>query len=80
MSRSRPTGSSTSGEVDSLTAPLDISERKRGEALFAGESVSLMIATGVALEHILNVLVRLSKTTVPARLGFALPLEPMASV
>src|SRR6266513_6089963 len=47
-----------SGEIDSFTGTtVDISERKRGEALFAGEKRLLeMIATGVALEHILNVL------------------------
>ena len=41
-----------SGEVDSYTGTtVDISERKRGEALFAGEKRLLeMIATGVALE------------------------------
>src|SRR5947199_3129008 len=45
-----------SGEVDSYTGTtVDISERKRGEALFAGEKRLLeMIATGVALEEILN--------------------------
>ena len=42
-----------SGEVDSFTGTtVDISERKRGEALFAGEKRLLeMIATGVALER-----------------------------
>jgi hypothetical protein len=45
-----------SGEVDHYTGTtVDISERKRGEALFAGEKRLLeMIATGVALEEILN--------------------------
>jgi PAS domain S-box-containing protein len=45
-----------SGEVDNYTGTtVDISERKRGEALFAGEKRLLeMIATGVALEEILN--------------------------
>src|SRR2546429_2009873 len=44
------------GEVESYTGTtVDISERKRGEALFAGEKRLLeMIATGVALEEILN--------------------------
>jgi PAS domain S-box-containing protein len=44
------------GEVESYTGTtVDISERKRGEALFAGEKHLLeMIATGVALEEILN--------------------------
>src|SRR5882724_2104842 len=45
-----------SGEVDRyIGTTVDISERKRGEALFAGEKRLLeMIATGVALEEILN--------------------------
>src|SRR5436190_8735659 len=45
-----------SGEVDSyIGTTVDISERKRGEALFAGEKRLLeMIATGVPLEEILN--------------------------
>src|SRR5713101_6206460 len=45
-----------SGEVDRYTGTtVDISERKRGEALFSGEKRLLeMIATGVALEEILN--------------------------
>ena len=47
-----------SGEVDHYTGTtVDVSERKRGEALFAGEKRLLeMIATGVALEEILNTL------------------------
>src|SRR4029077_12041958 len=47
-----------SGEVDRyIGTTVDISERKRGEALFAGEKRLLeMIATGVALEEILNAL------------------------
>src|SRR5947207_5484354 len=47
-----------SGEVDSyIGTTVDITERKRGEALFAGEKRLLeMIATGVALEEILNCL------------------------
>jgi len=53
----RPVGGE-SGEVDHYTGTtVDISERKRGEALFAGEKRLLeMIATGVALEEILNAL------------------------
>src|SRR6266403_161915 len=45
-----------SGEVDRyIGTTVDITERKRGEALFAGEKRLLeMIATGVALEEILN--------------------------
>src|SRR6478609_538224 len=47
-----------SGEVDSYTGTtVDISESKRGEALFAGEKRLLeMIATGVALKEILDAL------------------------
>ena len=47
-----------SGEVDRyIGTTVDISERKRGEALFVGEKRLLeMIATGVALKEILNVL------------------------
>ncbi len=47
-----------SDEVDHYTGTtVDITERKRGEALFAGEKRLLeMIATGVALKEILNVL------------------------
>src|SRR6476620_2798055 len=49
---------SESVEVNHYTGTtVDISERKRGEALFAGEKRLLeMIATGVALEKILNAL------------------------
>src|SRR3981081_3795950 len=45
-----------SGQADRYTGTtVDISERKRGEALFAGEKRLLeMMATGVALEEILN--------------------------
>src|SRR6184192_1812819 len=47
-----------SGEVDRYVGTtVDITERKRGEALFTGEKRLLeMIATGVALKEILNVL------------------------
>src|SRR6266478_1687046 len=47
-----------SGEVDNyIGTTVDISERKRGEALFAGEKRLLeMIASGVPLEEILNAL------------------------
>src|SRR2546423_6810821 len=46
------------GEVESyIGTTVDITQRKRGEALFAGEKRLLeMIATGVALNEILNVL------------------------
>src|SRR5438552_19122960 len=48
----------SAGEVESYTGTtVDITQRKRGEALFAGEKRLLeMIATGVALNEILNVL------------------------
>src|SRR5438067_7747962 len=44
------------GEVDRyIGTTVDITERKRGQALFAGEKRLLeMIATGVAIEEILN--------------------------
>jgi PAS domain S-box-containing protein len=47
-----------SGEIDRyIGTTVDITQRKRGEALFAGEKRLLeMIATGVALNEILNVL------------------------
>jgi PAS domain S-box-containing protein len=47
-----------SGEVDRyIGTTVDITERKRGEALFAGEKRLLeMIATGVVLKEILNAL------------------------
>src|SRR5437899_11934558 len=48
----------SAGEVESYTGTtVDITERKRGQALFAGEKRPLeMIATGVALNEILNCL------------------------
>src|SRR5207245_3602389 len=47
-----------SGEIDRyIGTTVDITQRKRSEALFAGEKRLLeMIATGVALEEILNAL------------------------
>ena len=62
-----------SGEVDSYTGTtVDISERKRGEALFAGEKRLLeMIATGVALEQILNVLCQIIEEYRPGTLASA---------
>jgi len=67
-----------SGEVDSFTGTtVDISERKRGEALFAGEKRLLeMIATGVALEHILNVLCQIIEDYRPGTLASVLLLRP----
>src|SRR5438874_1631839 len=68
----------SSGEVDSYTGTtVDISERKRGEALFAGEKRLLeMIATGVALEHILNVLCQIIEEYRPGTLASVLLLRP----
>ena len=67
-----------SGEVDSFTGTtVDISECKRGEALFAGEKRLLeMIATGVALEHILNVLCQIIEDYRPGTLASVLLLRP----
>jgi PAS domain S-box-containing protein len=67
-----------SGEVDGYTGTtVDISERKRGEALFAGEKRLLeMIATGVALEHILNVLCQIIEEYRPGTLASVLLLRP----
>src|SRR6266513_1862833 len=67
-----------SREVDSYTGTtVDISERKRGEALFTGEKRLLeMIATGVALEHILNVLCQIIEEYRPGTLASILLLRP----
>src|SRR2546429_5970777 len=67
-----------SGKVDSYTGTtVDISERKRGEALFAGEKRLLeMIATGVALGHILNVLCQIIEEYRPRTLASVLLLRP----
>src|SRR5436190_2018899 len=67
-----------SGEVDSYTGTtVDISERKRDEALFAGEKRLLeMIATGVALEQILNVLCLIIEEYHPRALASVLLLRP----
>src|SRR5437763_4769101 len=67
-----------SGKVDSYTGTtVDISERKRDEALFAGEKRLLeMIATGVALEHILNVLCQIIEEYRLGTLASGLLLRP----
>jgi PAS domain S-box-containing protein len=67
-----------SGEVDSYTGTtVDITERKRGEALFAGEKRLLeMIATGVALKEILNVLCLIIEEYRPGTLASVLLLRP----
>src|SRR6266446_5845134 len=66
-----------SGEVDSyIGTTVDISERKRGEALFAGEKRLLeMIATGVPLEEILNVLCQIIEDYRPGTLASILLLR-----
>src|SRR5437667_5347721 len=71
-------GLGPSGEVDSYTGTtVDISERKRGEALFAGEKRLLeMIATGAALEHILNVLCQIIEEYRSGTLASVLLLRP----
>src|SRR5947208_3140982 len=66
-----------SGEVDSyIGTTVDISERKRGEALFAGEKRLLeMIATGVPLEEILNALCLIIEEYRPGTLASILLLR-----
>src|SRR5436190_6036706 len=66
-----------SGEVDSyIGTTVDISERKRGEALFAGEKRLLeMIATGVPLEEILNALCLIIEEYRPGALASILLLR-----
>src|SRR5438094_6701549 len=65
------------GEVDRyIGTTVDISERKRGEALFAGEKRLLeMIATGVALEEILNALCVIIEDYRPGTLASVLLLR-----
>src|SRR5947209_7118693 len=67
-----------SGEVDRyIGTTVDISERKRGEALFAGEKRLLeMIATGVALEEILNSLCGIIEDYRSGTLASVLLLHP----
>jgi PAS domain S-box-containing protein len=67
-----------SAEVDRYTGTtVDISVRKRGEALFSGEKRLLeMIATGVALEEILNVLCRIIEEYRSGTLASVLLLRP----
>src|SRR5213082_2935321 len=66
------------GEVDCYIGnTVDISERKRGEALFAGEKRLLeVIATGVALEEILNVLCQIIEEYRPGTPASVLLLRP----
>src|SRR5256886_577256 len=67
-----------SGEVDRyIGTTVDITERKRGETLFSGEKRLLeMIATGVALEEILNVLCQIIEEYRPGALASVLLLRP----
>src|SRR5207253_869484 len=67
-----------SGEVDRyIGTTVDISERKRREALFAGEKRLLeMIATGVALEQILNSLCMIIEDYRSGTLASVLLLRP----
>src|SRR5205085_8287822 len=69
-----------SGEVDRyIGTTVDISERKRGEALFAGEKRLLeMIATGVALKEILNALCLIIEEFRSGTLASVLLLNPDA--
>src|SRR5207244_6677420 len=66
------------GEVDRyIGTTVDISERKRGEALFAGEKRLLeMIATGVALDEILNCLCVIIEEYCSGTLASILLLRP----
>src|SRR6266513_1175093 len=67
-----------SGEVDRYVGTtVDITERKRGEALFVGEKRLLeMIATGVALKEILNALCVIIEEYRPGTLASVLLLHP----
>jgi PAS domain S-box-containing protein len=66
-----------SGSFEFVGAVTDITERKRGEALFTGEKRLLeMIATGVALKEILNVLCLTIEEYSSGTLGSVLLLRP----
>src|SRR6266446_5335600 len=67
-----------SGDVDRyIGTTVDITGRKRGEALFSGEKRLLeMIATGVALEEILNVLCQIIEEYRSGTLASILLLRP----
>ena len=73
-----PTVVGESGEVDRYVGTtVDITERKRGEALFTGEKRLLeMIATGVALKEILNVLCLIIEEYRSGTLASVLLLRP----
>jgi PAS domain S-box-containing protein len=66
-----------SGSFEFVGAVTDITERKRGEALFTGEKRLLeMIATGVALNEILNVLCLIIEEYSSGTLASVLLLRP----
>lgn len=66
-----------SGNFEFVGAVTDITERKRGEALFSGEKRVLeMIATGVALKEILNVLCLIIEDYRSGTLASVLLLHP----
>jgi PAS domain S-box-containing protein len=66
-----------SGNFEFVGAVTDITERKRGEALFSGEKRLLeMIATGVALKDILNVLCLIIEDYRSGTLASVLLLHP----
>jgi PAS domain S-box-containing protein len=66
-----------SGNFEFVGAVTDITERKRGEALFTGEKRLLeMIATGVALKEILNVLCLIIEEYRSGTLASVLLLRP----
>jgi PAS domain S-box-containing protein len=65
------------GDLEFVGAVTDITERKRGEALFSGEQRLLkMIATGVALKEILNVLCLIIEDYRSGTLASVLLLHP----
>ena len=66
-----------SGSFEFVGAVTDITERKRGEALFTGEKrLFEMIATGVALKEILNVLCLIIEEYSSGTLASVLLLRP----
>ena len=66
-----------SGNFEFVGAVTDITERKRGEALFTGEKRLLeMIATGVALKEILNCLCMIIEEYRSGTLASVLLLQP----
>jgi PAS domain S-box-containing protein len=70
-------GRTASGGFEFVGAVTDITERKRGEALFAGERRLLeMIATGAALKEILNVLCLIIEEYRSGTLASVLLLHP----